>query len=191
MLSNNDISNEEPEPKAPPRTPAKDRGSLGVALLRIALGVIVLVTWWDNLTKDNVDSALGLYSGDAFEGFMNWLFTSEADGGNGSSLGFYEGFVDNVLLAAPGLFGGLQLVIELLMGLALLVGAFTRLASLAAVVFFANLFLAYFGGGEWIWTYVLLTAAALAVFLDWGGRKLGVDQGLAQSRGESFMRLLW
>ena len=37
-----------------------------VALLRITLGVILLVTWWENMQK-------GLYQADGFAGFINWL----------------------------------------------------------------------------------------------------------------------
>lgn len=161
-----------------------NRGSTGVALLRITLGVIILVTWWGNLQDD-------FYTADGLRLFFDWLFKSEADGGNGSSLSFIESIIDNTVLQAPGFFGFLQTVVEFLIGLGLVVGGFTRLFSALSFAFFTGLFLSYFGGGEWIWTYVILMAASLAVFMSWGGRKLGVDQGLAASRGESPGTLLW
>lgn len=155
--------------------------ALAVPLLRITLGVIILVTWVDNLRKD-------VYTGDGLTGLINWLF---AEDGNNSSLGFYESILDSVVVPAAGFFAVAQLVVELLFGLGLLLGAFTRLSSLLALGFFLSLFLGYFGGHEWIWTYVLLMAASLTVFLGWGGRRFGVDELLAARRGRSPMDLLW
>ena len=70
------------------------------------------------------------------------------------------------------------------MGLALLVGLFTPLAAVGAALFFFNLFLANFGGQEWIWTYVLLTVSALVVALSQAGRAWGVDILLLRRLGE-------
>ena len=156
-------------------------GSVAVALLRITLGVIILATWADNIGKD-------LYTGDGLTGLISWLFSED---GNGSSLGFYESILDSVVVPNAGLFAGLQLVVELAFGLSLLFGIFTRLGSLLAAGFFVSLFLGYCGGEEWIWTYVLLTMAAVTVFLGYGGRKLGVDEFLHRARGSSPATLLW
>lgn len=161
--------------------PRSGRGSVPVAILRITLGVIILATWFDNLDKD-------LYTADGLEGFLNSLFD---ENGNGSSLGFYESFLDSVVIPLAGPYAGFQLVVELAMGIGLLVGAFTRFFALAAAFFFFNLFLSYFGGEEWIWTYVLLLVSAVVVFLGYGGRRLGVDERLYQSRGESPYGLIW
>lgn len=159
-------------------------GSLGVATLRIALGLLVLLTWASNINK-------GLYGGDGLSGFLDWLFTSAEDGGNGSTLTVYKSLLDSTVLKAPGVFGAFQLVVEGLIAVGLLLGCCTRLVSIGALLFFGNLFLAYFGGEEWIGTYVLLGASAFAVFLDWGGRKLGVDQLIADKRGPSPAGLIW
>lgn len=153
-----------------------------VALLRMTLGAIILVTWLDNVRG-------GLYSADGLTGFFNWLF--DAENGNGSSLAFYKAFLDAAIVPVAGLFGGFQAVAELIMGLALLLGAFTRLFSLAAMLFFFNLFLSYFGGHEWIWTYVLLFMTSLTLFLSYAGRKWGVDARLVEKRGEPPINLLW
>lgn len=157
-------------------------GSVPVALLRITLGVIVLVTWFDNLGKD-------LYTGDGLSGLISWLFDEE--NGNGSSLGFYQSILEAVVVPNAGLFAALQLVVELAFGLSLLFGIFTRLGSVLAAGFFFSLFLAYVGGDEWIWTYVLLFMATVTVFLGNGGRVLGIDQWLHASRGRSPGNLLW
>lgn len=160
---------------------AERRGSIPVAILRITIGVIVLVTWYDNLSKD-------LYASDGFAGLINWLFSED---GNNSSLGFYESILDSIVVPNAGLFGGLQLIVELGIGIGLIAGLFTRAFSLAAAGFFFTLFLGYYGGNEWIWTYVLLLVSAVVVFLGYGGRKLGLDQWLTGKRGESPLSLLW
>ncbi len=154
-----------------------------VSLLRITLGVIILATWWDNLQK-------GIYTGEGLTGFFNWLF--DAQGGNGSSLAVYKGILDATILRFPALFAAFQLVAELLIGLGLLIGGLTPLAGAAATFFFINLFLAYFGGHEWIWIYVLLIMAALVVSVTRSGRSaLGLDRLLVARRGEPPFPLLW
>lgn len=156
----------------------------GLAILRIVLGVIVLVSWWDNLNKEPAS----LYSGEGLTGLFNWLFDPN---GNASTLTFYKALMDATVLQVPGLFAAFQMVTELLMGLGLLLGGFTRFFGLAATFFFLNLLLAYFGGHEWIWTYVLLTASALAITLSYAGRTWGIDRLLWQSRGKPPIDLLW
>jgi uncharacterized membrane protein YphA (DoxX/SURF4 family) len=155
-----------------------ERGSLAAALLRVTLGVVTLATWIGNIDKD-------FYAGDNLAGFFAWVADAgRADGGNGSSLGFVHSFIDSTILQAPGFFGWVFAVVELFIAVGLILGLFTRAASLAAIGFFGSLFLTYFGGHEWIFIYVLLVTAAGATFLGWGGRRLGVDQIVAR-RGES------
>ena len=159
-----------------------DRIQTSLVLLRIILGVIILITWFDNLQK-------GLYTAEGLTGFFNWLF--DAENGNGSSLIFYKSILDAIIIPIAGVFGGFQMVTELLMGLGLLLGGFTRFFGIAAAVFFLNLFLAYFGGHEWIWTYVLLLMSALVIAQTRAGRRWGLDQWLIRTRGEPPADLLW
>ena len=164
-----------------PEIAEPERGSIAVALLRVTLGVILFATWIDNLDS-------GLYGAEGFEGFIDGLFSAD---GNDSSLGFYKSFVDAVIIPISGVYVVFQAIIELLIAVALIAGIGTRAASLMAMVFFANLFLAYFGGHEWIWTYVLLFMASLTVFLGYGGRALGLDNRLIRARGRSPLDLIW
>ena len=99
--------------------------------------------------------------------------------------------VDATILQAPELFGWFMTFFELAIAIGLIFGIFTRAASLAAFGFFFSLFLVYFGGEEWIWTYVLLFVPTITIFLNWGGRFLGVDQVIAEQRGESPFGLIW
>ena len=142
-----------------------------VALLRITLGVIILATWYHNLQD-------GLYTAEGLTGFFNWLFDSQ--NGNGSTLTFYQAFLNVVIDPIAGPFATFQMIAEFAMGLALLLGLFTRFFGIVAMFFFANLFLSYFGGHEWIWVYVLLFSSALTVTLGAAGRQWGLDRWLQQ-----------
>ena len=153
-----------------------------VALLRITVGIIILVTWYDNFRG-------GLYTADGLTGFFNWLFDPE--NGNGSSLLFVKAYLDSFIAPIAGPFATFQMIAELVMGLALVLGFFTRLFSLAAMFFFANLFLSYFGGQEWIWTYVLLFMSALTIMIGAAGRKWGIDRLFLEKWGEPQVPLLW
>ncbi len=145
-----------------------------VSLLRITLGIVILATWYGNLNK-------GLYTADGLTGFLNWLFSTD---GNGSSLLFYKAFLDTAVIPVAGPFSAFQLVTELVLGIALTIGLFTRLAGVVAMFFFTNLFFSYFGGDEWIWLYVLLFMSALTITLAAAGRKWGVDQWLIGKYGQ-------
>ncbi len=151
-----------------------------VALLRITLGLILLFTWWDNFQK-------GTYTAEGIQILFNWIF-NETGGGN--YLG-YKAIVQGTILQFPAAFAAFQMIAEFLLGLGLLVGGLTRLASLGAVLFFFNLFLAFFGGTEWIWTYVLLIVSALVIFLTYAGREFGVDRALYKKRGAPPFPILW
>ncbi|MCY3897896.1 MAG: DoxX family membrane protein [Caldilineaceae bacterium] len=142
------------------------------AILRITLGVILIVTWFKNLQD-------GIYTADGIVGLFNYLFND-----NGGGPAFYRALINGTILQVPGLFAVFQLVGELLLGLGLLVGLFTPLAALGAALFFFNLFLAYLGGNDWIWTYVLLTVSALVVALAQSGRAWGLDSLLLKRLGE-------
>ena len=150
-----------------------------VAILRITLGVILVVTWFDNFQKD-------VYTADGIVGLFNYLFND-----NGGGPAFYQAIINGTILQVPGLFAIFQLVGELLLGLALLVGLFTPLAAVGAALFFFNLFLAYFGGQTWIWTYVLLTVSALVTALSQSGRAWGLDSLLLRRLGEPPIGPIW
>ncbi len=150
-----------------------------VALLRITVGVILLATWYQNLTK-------GIYTADGITGLFGYLFDV-----NGGGPAWYRGLIEATVLAAPGQFAVFLMLAELALGLGLLFGVLTPVVGVAAALFFATLFLAHLGGAEWIWTYVLLTSAALTAGLTRSGRVWGGDQLLLAWRGEAPMNLLW
>jgi uncharacterized membrane protein YphA (DoxX/SURF4 family) len=154
------------------------------AILRITLGVIILATWLENLQK-------GIYTA---QGITD-LFTHPDWGAfthGGGALPGFKPLIENTVLQVPGLFALFQMAAELLMGLGLLVGGLTPIAGAGATFFFFNLFLTYFGHSEeWIWTYVLLTVAALVVTLARSGRVLGLDALFFRRYGRPNPRFLW
>ena len=155
-----------------------------VAILRIVVGVIILVTWQENLSK-------GLYTAQGITDLFIHPDWGAFSNGGGALLG-YRGLVESTILQMPGTFAAFQMIAELLMGLGLLVGGLTPLAGIGTTFFFFNLFLTYYGNShEWIWTYVLLTAAALTVTLTFSGRAWGVDSFLHRSRGKPPLGILW
>lgn len=79
---------------------------------------------------------------------------------------------------------------ELLVGLSLLFGLFTRLGALLALVLSLQLFVGIaYAPGEWYWAYVMLLLLSVCLVAVPAGRRLGVDQALhpwlARRRGSS------
>lgn len=150
-----------------------------LALLRITLGLLILFTWYENLNK-------GLYTAEGITGLFDWLFNTNEGGPM-----LYRALINSTILHAPGAFALFQMAAELALGLGLLFGALTPLAGAGAALFFFNLSLAFFGGHEWIWTYVLLTVSAGVVAMTQAGRVWGVDHLLWRLRGEPPAQILW
>ena len=101
-----------------------------IAVLRIVVGLMFLTTWLPNFLD-------GVYTPDGLFRFFTEDFPQSEN-----SLSFYAGFIDGVILPVRHLFAPFQLVAEFLLGLAILVGAFTPLASIAGIFFLINTLLA-------------------------------------------------
>lgn len=150
-----------------------------LAVLRLTLGVILLVTWYENLIK-------GTYTADGMVSLFKYIFD---DAGGGPI--FYRQLIQSTILQVPGFFAIFQMIAELILAVGLLIGGLTPLVGAGAMIFFLNLFFAYLGGNEWIWTYVLLTSAAFTVAFTRAGRAWGLDAYLLETRGEPPLGLLW
>lgn len=92
----------------------------------------------------------------------------------------YRFILTNVFLAHFSLLGAGVWIAELLVGITLLFGLFTRFGALLALLLSVQLYvgLAY-APGEWYWTYGMLVLLALALVAVPAGRRLGIDQLLA------------
>lgn len=148
-----------------------------VALLRILLGVMFLSTWAINLVN-------GYYTPDGLLEFFNDFYPQSEN-----PLTWYAAFINNVILPIRTVFAPFQLVAEGLMGLALLVGAFTPFFSLAGIFFLINTFLASLGH-DWPWSYWLPIGMLFVTFFTCAGRSLGVDASLLKRFGDR-SRFLW
>lgn len=138
-----------------------------IALLRIMVGVMFLSTWLPNALD-------GLYTPDGLLTFFREDFPQSEN-----SLVFYANFIENVILPVRNIFAPFQLVAELLLGLGILLGAFTRFSSLAGIFFLLNTMLATFGH-DWLWSYLMPIGILFVVFFTRAGRALGVDAYLAK-----------
>jgi len=147
-----------------------------LALLRIMVGLVFLSTWASNLMK-------GSYTPDGLLNFFTNVFPQSEN-----PLGWYAAFINTVILPMRGLFAPFQLVTELLLGLALLLGLFTPLFSLIGIFFLTNVFLATFGH-DWPWAYWMPMGILGVTFLARSGRALGVDTWLLKRFGEQKLPL--
>jgi uncharacterized membrane protein YphA (DoxX/SURF4 family) len=148
-----------------------------IAVLRIIVGLMFLLTWLPNFLD-------GLYTP---EGLV--IFFTEEFPQSENPLRFYATFIDGIILPIRNIFAPFQLVTEFLMGLAILVGAFTSIASIAGIFFLLNTMLATFGH-DWLWSYILPISILVVVLFTHAGRAIGVDAYLLKRFGKRNF-LLW
>jgi uncharacterized membrane protein YphA (DoxX/SURF4 family) len=153
-----------------PKTPL-----VWIAALRILMGLVFLTTWFINLGH-------GFYTPDGLLGFFTNIYP-QAD----NPLTWYAAFVNNVILPVRSVFAPFQMVTEFLMGLCLLIGAFTPFFSLAGIFFLLNTFLATLGH-DWIWSYWIPIGILAVTFFSKAGRAWGVDAYLVRRFGK---KLWW
>lgn len=148
-----------------------------IALLRMMMGVMFLTTWVVNLVS-------GLYSPVGLLDFFTRIFPQSEN-----PLGWYAAFINNLILPIRGVFAPFQMVTEFLLGLGLLVGAFTPFFSLMGIFFLINTFLATFGH-DWPWAYLMPMGILGVTFFTRTGRALGLDAYFLKRFGERGF-LLW
>lgn len=147
-------------------------GLFWLALMRVMIGLMFLTTWGSNAVR-------GYYTPDGLQIFFRDVFPQSEN-----ELTWYAGFVTDVILPNRAAFAPFQLIAEGLLGLALLVGAFTPLASIAGAFFLANVFLATFGH-DWPWAYLMPISLLGVFYFTRAGRSLGVDAWLVRRFGNA------
>jgi NADH:ubiquinone reductase (H+-translocating) len=153
------------DPLAQPKTPL-----YWLALLRIMVGLLFVTTWVNNLIE-------GLYTPDGLVRLFTEVYPQSEN-----PLAFYAAFIENVILPVRAVFAPFQMVSELMLGLALLVGFFTPLFSLAGIFFLLNTFLATFMQ-DWYWSHIMPIVILAVVMLTHAGRAWGIDAVLARRFG--------
>jgi thiosulfate dehydrogenase [quinone] large subunit len=108
----------------------------------------------------------------------------------------YSSIIQNVFLTHFSLLGASIWTAELLVGISLLFGLFTRLGAALALLLSIQLYVGIaYAPGEWYWAYGMLLMLSLTLVAVPAGRRLGIDQLLwtrfcQASRGRGLARLL-
>ncbi len=91
----------------------------------------------------------------------------------------YSAIIQNVFLAHFSILGACIWTAELLVGVSLLFGLFTRLGAALALLLSIQLYVGIaYAPGEWYWAYGMLLMLSLTLLAVPAGRRLGVDQAL-------------
>jgi uncharacterized membrane protein YphA (DoxX/SURF4 family) len=91
----------------------------------------------------------------------------------------YSSIIQNVFLTHFLVLGASIWIAELLVGISLLFGLFTRLGAALALLLSIQLFVGIaYAHGEWYWAYVMLLMLSLTLLAVPTGRRLSIDQVL-------------
>jgi uncharacterized membrane protein YphA (DoxX/SURF4 family) len=159
-------------------TPAANEGPIGpksfryvprwiLLILRVHLGVILLITVAGKLFRPD-PFAVEMLS--YLQGFSMR-----------NAPGFYQSFLQQVVIPQATLFSYLIMTGELIAGICLLLGLFTRVGAVIAMFLFLNYL---FSKGRWFWSPDSEDAAvffsALVCCIGAAGRVFGIDSYLAR-----------
>lgn len=149
-----------------------------VALLRISLGVLLLRAGWRKASTWGEWTPLG---------FLERNLSQD------NVFGFFRPFIEHVAIPYHQVFGFLVAWGELLVGIALIIGALTRLSAFfGLVMLFSFLWtkgLAFWVGSNYDALWILILATLM---FTGAGRVLGIDRLLLARFGErGWRRLLW
>jgi hypothetical protein len=135
-----------------------------VAGSRILIGLLWLGTLRWKLPPD--------FAPDTGQGLMYWL-QQEAQY---PAFPWYGEFIRTVVLANFEFFGWFVFITELLVGLALVGGLWTRLAGAAGFLMSVNLLVGLLAvPGEWPWSYLMMAMWHGVFLFTAAGRVLGID----------------
>jgi uncharacterized membrane protein YphA (DoxX/SURF4 family) len=138
--------------------------TVGIAVLRLIMGVM----WWQqSLWKIPPN----------YDGLVFWMKQMVAH----SSIPLQASMVDRFVLPHIGVFGPLLYGVEVLIGVSLMLGVFTRAFAALGLLMALNLWVGlYSAPNEWPWTYgYLIVIQAMFVF-DPPGRCLGLEKSVAE-----------
>ncbi|HVI09233.1 MAG TPA: DoxX family membrane protein [Candidatus Binatia bacterium] len=137
----------------------------GLAIVRVAIGAMLVWVFFENLGK-------GLYTPRGYANLIHYYINS------GHSPAVWKavmGLVANhAAAAAPG-----QAVTEILLGVLLVIGMFTRPVAFVAFLYLGSLWMSEWGT-SWIWELLVPVLASLGLTVGRAGRRWGIDAWLAQ-----------
>jgi uncharacterized membrane protein YphA (DoxX/SURF4 family) len=143
------------------RSDPAQRTPRGVALwlLRMLVGTM----WWQQTLWKIPPN---------FDGLRYWMEQEAAH----ASVALLSAFVGSIVLPNLNLFGPLVYLTEVVIGVSLLLGLFSRFGTLLGALMATNLWLGlYSAPGEWPWTYMFLVIIQGLFIIDPPGRVLGAD----------------
>ncbi|MHA2224139.1 MAG: DoxX family membrane protein [Candidatus Hodarchaeales archaeon] len=148
-----------------------------LVLLRLTLGFSFLTTWFTNLFK-------GAFTGTGFVDTISY-FIDHSD----HIVTPFDTIIRNVAFPNAALFGFGWMIMELIISVSLILGAFTRLGSLFGAGSTIILGLGALGV-DWPWTYALLFIGFVTCGLVGAGRWYGVDFWLKDRIPTSFAKFI-
>jgi len=135
-----------------------------IALSRILISFLWLISLRWKLPPD--------FAPATGKGLMDWLQLEVQY----PAFGFYADFVQSVVIPNFTLFAWLIFLIELIIGLLLLTGTWTRLAGVLGALMSLNIGIGVLAvPGEWPWSYVMMIMWHGLFVVTASGRVLGVD----------------
>jgi uncharacterized membrane protein YphA (DoxX/SURF4 family) len=142
----------------------------GLALVRLTIGAMFVWVFFENLGK-------GLYTAGGYSSLIHYYINM---GHSPAAWKAVMGLVaDHAALAAP-----MQAITEILLGILLVLGLFTRPAAFIAFLYLGSLWISEWGT-SWIWELLVPVLASLGLGLGRAGRAWGIDALLAQRKPSS------
>ena len=156
-------------------TPATDGSrslppAKGLALVRVTIGAEFIWVFFENLGK-------GAYTPAGYSGVINYYLKTS------HSPAAWKWFMALVSSHAT-LFGPIQAIAEIGIGVLLVLGLLTRPAAFLAFAILTSLWITELGT-SWIWELLPPALASLALVIGQAGRTYGIDALLARRRPNS------
>ena len=150
---------------------AHQPAACGLAIVRVAIGAMFVWVFFENLGK-------GLYNPVGYANLINhYIKESHSPAVWKWVMGM---MASSAALAAPA-----QAATEILLGILLVVGLFTRPAAFVAFLYLGSLWVSEWGT-SWIWELLVPVLASLGLAVGRAGRAWGIDALLTQRRPSSF-----
>jgi uncharacterized membrane protein YphA (DoxX/SURF4 family) len=145
----------------------RNDASIGLALVRLTIGVLFVWVFFENLGK-------GLYTPAGYAGLINsYIQHGHAPGAWKTVMALAA---SHASMAAPA-----QAVLEISLGILLVLGLFTRPVAFVAFLYLGSLWVSEWGTA-WIWELLVPVLASLGLSIGRAGRTWGLDTLLAQRK---------
>ena len=142
----------------------------GLALVRLTIGAMFVWVFFENLGK-------GLYTPGGYAGLIDYYIQHDHAPAVWKTV--MAQAASHAAMAAP-----MQAVTEILLGILLVVGLFTRPVAFVAFLYLGSLWMSEWGTA-WIWELLVPVLASLGLAVGRAGRAWGIDALLARRNPSS------